>query len=278
MSVNSFKQVLKKNSKIDAVSRILAYPMFFIEYKKADKNAENRRKGYNDPKYSWIKSYKNKFSKERCFVVATGPSLKIEDLELIKNEYSFGMNSVVKALDRTSWRPTFFMMEDEYVYEKLEKDVMGYYRRENPTIIVGGVIPERYESAKNYLSYSLHYLDHKMYHKNGFGEFKYSDDCYSVIYDGYTVTMSVLQLACYMGFDRIYLLGCDCNYKQKQSHFIEYGHKDPKAAIMGDKMIVAHREFKKFSDSIGVKVFNCTRGGMLEEYPRKSIEEVLEGK
>jgi len=116
-----------------------------------------------------------------------------------------------------------------------------------------------------------------MFHKNGFGKFKFSSDCYVEICDGYSITFSIMQLACYMGFQEIYLLGCDCNYNQPQTHFIEYGHKDPKAAFMGDKMIVGHHYFRKFAESLGVDVINCTRGGMLEEYKRKSLEDVLNG-
>lgn len=276
MGLNTIKQALKKNKSIDAISRILAYPMFAMEYRKSDKAADRRSKGYDDPQYLWLKQYKDKYKGKRCFIVATGPSLTLNDLEMIKDEYSFGMNSVVRTLDKTSWSPNFFMIEDEYVYDKLEQDITNFHQATKIPVIVGGVIPFRYPSAKEYYPYCLHYLDHKMYHRKGYGEFKFSDDCYNVVYDGYTVTMSVLQIACYMGFKKIYLLGCDCNYNQPKTHFIEYGHKDPKAAIMGDKMIEAHREFKKFADSIGVEVFNCTRGGMLEEYPRKSLETVLE--
>ena len=33
--------------------------------------------------------------------------------------------------------------------------------------------------------------------------------------------------------------------------------------------------FKEWAEKKGFKVYNCTRGGMLEVYPRKSLEEVL---
>lgn len=34
----------------------------------------------------------------------------------------------------------------------------------------------------------------------------------------------MIQLAAYMGFNEIYLLGVDCNYKQERKRFIDHGH------------------------------------------------------
>lgn len=277
MGINSFKQLIKKNKLIDCLSRIIYSPVFKQQYKKMNLEIIKRKEGFVDPRYMWIKNYKNKYSGKRCFIVATGPSLTINDLEKIKDEFSFGMNSIIKAFDKTRWCPDFYMIQDEYVYEKMEYELQRVSKEYNFPIVVGGIIPVKYKSAKNFPQFSLHYLDHKMYHKNGCGEFKFSEDCYSVIYDAYTVTFSILQMACYMGFKEIYLLGCDCNYNQTKTHFIDYGYHDPKASIMGDKMIRGHYEFKKFADSIGIKVINCTNGGMLDVYPRMSLEDVLKG-
>lgn len=276
MKINTFKQLLKKNNTIDMITRIIAYPAFFYQYKISDRLVLKRKEGYQDNRYLWMKKLHNSHKGERCFIVATGPSLLMKDLEKIKNEYSFSMNSIIKAFPKTEWRPNFYMIQDEYVYDKLEYELQEISKNKEFIIAAGGIIPQKYISAQQYKEYALHYLNHKMFHRKGFGEFKFSDDCYSVIYDGYTVTFSVLQMACYMGFKEIYLLGCDCNYNLPKSHFIDYGHHDPKATIMGDKMICGHYEFKKFADSRGIKVINCTRGGMLEVYPRMALETVLE--
>ena len=85
----------------------------------------------------------------------------------------------------------------------------------------------------------------------------------------------MLQLAVYMGFKTIYLLGCDCNYELPKGNFIEHGAIVPNKGILGNRLIYLHHEFRKFADSNHVEVYNCTRGGMLEEYPRKTLEEVL---
>ena len=44
-----------------------------------------------------------------------------------------------------------------------------------------------------------------------------------------------------------------------------------------DKMEEAYLEAKSFLDSKGVEVLNCTIGGNLEVFPRRSLREALEG-
>lgn len=276
MNLFCIKQAVKKNKILDSIIRIILAPKFNYQYKVSTNQALQRSNGKDDPKYTWIKKYKNTHLGERCFVVATGPSLTMTDLELIKNEYSFGMNSTLLCFDKTTWRPSFYMVQDENVYEKLKVEINEANTNGRFPVVISDVIANEIDCEGKFKSFPYHFLDHKKYHKNGFGEFKFSNDCYSIVYDGYSVTFSILQFACYMGFKEIYLLGSDCNYNQKKSHFIDYGFHDPKAAIAGDKIITAHSEFKKYADSIGVKVVNCTRGGMLEVYPRMSLEEVLE--
>lgn len=276
-SINGIKQLLKKNKTIDSISRIVFFPLLLTEQLKYNHEKNIRKSGYIDQRFKWIYDLKDSHVGERCFIVATGPSLRISDLDMIKNEYCFGMNSDIKVFDKTDWRPNFYAVQDVYVYEKLEEDISKVYNNESFLLAVEKSINAKYKSAASYNVFETNKLDHKMFHMKGFGKYRFSDDSYVEICDGYSITFSILQFACYMGFKEIYLLGCDCNYNQPKTHFIEYGHKDPKAAIMGDKMIVGHRYFRKFAESIGVDVINCTRGGMLEEYTRKSLEDVLNG-
>src|SRR5690625_3210612 len=51
--------------------------------------------------YERLRYLKNKHKGEKCFIVATGPSLTIEDLEKLQNEITFSMNSICFAFDET---------------------------------------------------------------------------------------------------------------------------------------------------------------------------------
>ena len=71
-------------------------------------NSEEERMEAAIDTFLWIKDYRNMYEGKRCFIIATGPSLTVEDLEKLKNEYTFGMNSLCLAGDRTDFVPTFF--------------------------------------------------------------------------------------------------------------------------------------------------------------------------
>jgi len=62
--------------------------------------------------YQQLKPLKNKHLNKRSFIIGTGPSLTIKDLELLENEITFGCNKLYLAFDNTDWRPTYFTMSD----------------------------------------------------------------------------------------------------------------------------------------------------------------------
>lgn len=276
-AIIALKQTIKDSSLGDII-RLLARPYFGYCYKKNDLVAFLRKKGLiSAGKYEYIKEWKNIHKGEKCFIVATGPSLTFDDLDKIADSgiYSFGMNSCALCLDKTKWIPDMLGVQDEYVYAKIEnvllKEANGKLKDK---VWVSDIVHSLCPSSRKFKSFALHFLDHK-YNPKKTGEIKFSDDCYSVIYDNYSIIFSIMQLAVYMGFKEIYLLGTDCNYNQAKQNFIDNGTTDPNRGILGNKLIYTHSLFRKFADAHGVKVVNCTRGGMLEEYPRMALEEVL---
>ena len=273
MQHTSLLQTIKQSPWLDGAARLAASPWLAAQQRRADQEAAARRAGAVDPRYQWILEQKDKYKGQRCFVVATGPSLTMEDLDRIRGEKSFGMNSCLLAFEQTRWRPDFYMIQDRYVYRKLAPLLEGEPGARLPAVWVGSSIarplPERFRR------YPLHLLDHRMFHRQGYGAFRFSEDCYGCVCDGYSVTFSALQMACYMGFGEICLLGCDCDYTGPQSHFRPYGYRDPQAARMGAKMLAGHAAFRQFAEARGVRVLNCTRGGALEAYPRIPLETIV---
>ncbi len=270
------KEIIKSNKKLEKITRILARPYFIYQNTKSDIVVWMKERGlFESIKSQWIKELKDSHKGERCFVVATGPSLTFDDLHAIKDEFSFAMNSCVLALDKTDWVPSIYGVQDEYVYKKIEDKILYESRRKlKNRIIVADVLANLCPSARIFPQFTHHYLDHKYNHLKT-GEIKFSKDCSIVIYDDYSILFSLLQLAVYMGFKEIYLLGCDCTYNGKKKNFIEHGAIDPNCNNAGLRLIYVHSKFKDFAEENGIKVINCTRGGMLEEYPRMQLEKVI---
>lgn len=270
---------LKHNSKI--LTLVWYYgrqPMFKYKNRKLEREAEKRRNGYEDERYIGLKQYKNIHDGKRCFIIATGPSLKVSDLEMLKDEYTFGMNSICKLYDDISWRPTYYGIQDSNVYEKLQSVILDVYS-EKKDVFIGSGIASKYPIPDNFQQFPWNgaYHDNELEVNNYFS--KFSDDCYSIVYDGYSITYSLIQIAIYMGFKEIYLLGADCSYKKgEKNHVVESGFIDKNEEKNYDKMITGYKSAKEYAEKSGVKIINCTRGGMLEVYERKSLEEVLDSK
>lgn len=263
-------------------SKLLTYlwyiykqPQFIRAERALQKQARERAAGAEDARYLGLQRYKGLHKGKRCFIVATGPSLRLSDLDLLKDEYTFGMNSVTKLYNDTPWRPTYYGIQDSNVYEKMQESITQWYA-ESDNVFVSSHIAEIFGVPENYQQFPYDFV----YHNNQAELDKYfarfSDDAYSLVYDGYSITYSLIQIAVYMGFTEIYLLGADCSYKRgAKNHIVDSGNDDKNEEKNHDKMIVGYQKAKEYADSHGIKIVNCTRGGMLEVYERKSLESVL---
>lgn len=234
-----------------------------------------------------IRKLKDSHKGERCFVVATGPSLTIEDLDKLKGEFTISMNSIVNIYDKTDYRPDIYMIQDKVVAEK----VFSKISYESKVLVGLGNIGPLCKSCitksdfrrlfdKNYADlYFLDTADSWFYINFGHSKFKpkFSTKCDIRIYDGSTVTYSAIQLAFYMGFSNVYLVGCDCNYTGTTRHIGEYD-KDAvydKAEQIQRKMTKSYEIALDYAKHNNINFYNATRGGMLEAIPRVNLDKVL---
>lgn len=275
------KTFIKKNSTLYAVLKAIYNVLYsikiFFKYTfghiRCSIQKINRKKINN--KYSNLQSLKNKHKGERCFIVCTGPSLSISDLEMLKNDYTFGMNNSFRLFDKTSWRPSYYGIIDPSVYEKLCND-HAFRNLEN--VFIPDLFKKMYKriSIKQYYTFPMDFYELywcKLVNK----PVRFSDDISLLVYDIATVAYSLMQIAVYMGFKEIYLLGCDCNYSGEKQHFAEYGIKvRAKDAVKTENnLIVAFSAAKEYADNHGIKIYNATRGGKLEVFERVDFDSLF---
>ncbi len=225
----------------------------------------------NDTRYMNLKQYKNKYKNKRCFIACTGPSLTIEDLESLSGEYVFGMNSIIFIGDKTKWRPDFYGIQDEAVYLKLKEAVQK--TDFNNLFFSHDLRKHDLPKGGNLFFLEGYYHWYEFLYRTKYFT-RFSTNCYVNIYDGYSITFSLIQLAVYMGFKDIYLIGADCNYMGSKEHFIETGVSSATEAA-GDRLIAAYKDYAQYSRKYGFNIYNATRGGKLEVFPRVAIEDIL---
>ncbi len=234
-----------------------------------------------------IASYHNKYKGERCFLIGNGPSLRLADLNMLKDEYCFGCNMIYKVFERTDWRPTFLCASDRVVAQaaseqlqdcpestlwvsKTAYDLMPF--KGDNLICVNNLRKEKYYVHGNMTEYYVPSIA--------------------------TVMTFMIELAMYMGFSEIYLLGVDFSIGRNQNdHFMnsyrdsnmtELEHKKMRNMFRGEdigvheaqvrlegRALYAYEKLEAYAKKHGYHVYNATRGGYLEVFERADLDEVL---
>ena len=105
-----------RTSRVYKKIRLVAYYLF--QYKKRNRIREERRNDVRN-EYDYLKKYQNIHKGEKCFIVATGPSLTQSDIELVKDKYTIGVNGLCLKFEEMNWKTSYFCISDEKAYNNL---------------------------------------------------------------------------------------------------------------------------------------------------------------
>lgn len=223
-------------------------------------------------------AYKNR---KRCFIVATGPSLKIEDLDILhkNNELCISVNKVYLSFTQTKWRPEFLIVSDPFIPDANIDDL--FYADVEYKLIGDGANAFWNQVVPNENNIFRLHVDCRDY----VSELpKFSYDVSYGLYNGRTVTYACLQLAMYLGITEIYLLGVDCSYKKTkdddENHFIKgYSATNTVAPNGTGTYMLQHNAYKKakqVADEAGVKIYNASRYTELDVFERVDFDSLFE--
>lgn len=232
-----------------------------------------------------IKKLKGSHNGNVCFVIGNGPSLKPEDLSKLTdlNIPTFAANRVYKIFEKTYWRPTYFFCEDPIIIRDIEKKI--------------NEIDCRYKFIPIQLKwYDGINIDHAFYfnqihHRDDSIDYGFFDELENKVAWNGTVTITAIQFAAYMGYTDIYMIGVDHSYAKvidSKGNVIEdktiKDYFDDSYDEGIEKVIDHHldettesfyRTNKHFT-SKGIHIYNATRGGKLEIFPRVNLDSFFE--
>ena len=223
--------------------------------------------------------YKNKHAGKRCFIVANGPSLKNVNFDKLKDEITIGMNRIYLMEKINGFVPTYLVCIDKKSqslqftsdYDNLELttfynwDLRNIFKKKNKHIFLKEKLNPKF--SKNLAQ----------------------EPCGS----GKSVTYACIQLAYFMGFDEVYLIGKDHNYKtmekasvsiisngDEDNHFIKGYYKTgmlwdcPDLKSEEYAYHIARRVFEKENRIIK----DATQGGYLNIFEKVDINKLLNDK
>jgi glycosyltransferase involved in cell wall biosynthesis len=243
-----------------------------------------------------LRALRGRFAGERIFIMGNGPSLNRMELELLAGEHVFAMNRISLLFPRISWRPDFFTAFDIRVvpdnldeFNKLEIPYKFFATKHKGAIL---------ERENHYWHHSWQVSDDL---EDRFGAFPEITG----FGGGGTVACAAIQIAAYLGFDPIILIGCDAAYSVPTSVLQtgpdQFGdgvllnltstddddanHFDPAYFGKGKRWhspnpAEMHRGFEKCYRQMrrqGKALVNATVGGALECIPRVTFERLFVG-
>jgi hypothetical protein len=256
---------------------------------------------------------------QRCFIMGNGPSLNKMDLEQLKDDVVFGLNSCFLIFDRISWRPKYWVAIDTQVIPDRAKRFCKM-QAECPEMVMflPNMLVEHQPGGD--INLTTRFLpkskNRYFFRQQAFTEplpwGAFSEDINDHAVTGFTVSIAALQIAYYMGFDPVYLIGCDTSYVVPEtvkregpkisigspevtdaSHEMEVfltstrdddpNHFDPRYFGKGrkwhppcpEKMIWHYEQVAAFAKARGWTVQNATVGGKLEAFERIQFESLF---
>ncbi len=230
----------------------------------------------------------------RAFIVATGPSLKQQDLAPLADEITFGMNAFYRHPILDTWSPDYYLVTDGLFFDGSDGSRAFF---EGLTERVGeseffvpvqgrAVVEDQHllpPDRTRYLAIDA-YLP---------GSTIDRIDLTQLIPSPPTVLQTSIMAAIYMGCSPIYLLGADHSWladADKDAHFYEgktlaqqkalsdSEHRSSYLATIryAERVWQGHEAIRDAARRAGVVVLNATAGGFLDVYPRVRYESVLE--
>lgn len=244
-----------------------------------------------DANGSKLLSIRKHRTRDRCFIVGNGPSLSGVDLDLIANEDSMACNKIYLIYSETKWRPKYYLAVDQKVMAKIADDIPIC---DNTTILSTEQCVEyikRHDHAvfrENYINSRItKYTDHLALVK----KFHFSKNSLDSVSAGWTTLYSALQLAYWIGYKEVILIGVDHSYpkninqykslyvpdKKLKSHFSD-DYLNSKHIFDEPNLLYTTAAFHKAKlafEANGRTLLNATRSSALDCIPKVNLESIL---
>lgn len=144
-----------------------------------------------------FKSLYNREKGRRCVLVANGPSLNQMDLGFLKNHICIGLNKIFLGFKKFGFYPKYYVAVNDLVIQQSVADIntmncIKFISQRNAHIIP--------ESALTYLIDTTEPPS------------RFCKDISLGVHEGWTVTYAALQVAFYLGFQEVVIIGMDHRY------------------------------------------------------------------
>jgi hypothetical protein len=215
-----------------------------------------------------LASLRNQFKGKRCFILGNGPSLNNTDLNKLRYEYTFGLNRIYLKYNQMGFQTTFLCAVNQNVIEQFSTEID----------ILSSLKFLRYSSRNTIRNkWNVIFME-----SSGSCDFMTELDGF-IWSEGNTVTYCAMQVAYFLGFDEVYLIGVDHNFPNSgnphqlvESDGQDVNHFHPDYFGKGTKWQypdlagseTAYSKAKEVFETNGKKIMDATINGKLAVFPK----------
>ncbi|NCO19831.1 MAG: DUF115 domain-containing protein [Gammaproteobacteria bacterium] len=147
-----------------------------------------------------LAALQNRHAGQRCVLVANGPSLNQMDLSFLKHETVIGLNKIYLGFRKFHFYPRYYVAINRKVVDQGQDDIKAL----NCVKFIGNAA-----AVGNIQEDALTYLINTQSAQQRF--------CKNIaiegVHEGWTVTYAALQVAYFLGFKQVVLIGMDHRYQ-----------------------------------------------------------------
>jgi hypothetical protein len=209
-----------------------------------------------------LTTYRDNHKNQRCFILASGPSLNQTNLSLLNDEITIGVNTLA---NHPFFKCNYYCVADEQaIWSKFKGQMIQNSKRP--------IFTPFYDAD------TIKFKDGVVFHENYYMQNK----------KGGTVVFLGIEIAAFMGCNEIYVVGCDCSDPNGYHHYDTVKNdlgidvvKQYAGTSKSGKHMEWHLSFPLYEkimkqcNDLGIKLINSTVGGNLNVLPREKLEDVV---
>lgn len=232
-----------------------------------------------------LQEYRGLHRGQRGFIIGNGPSLKQTDLTRLRDEITFGMNRIYLLFPELGFRTTYYLSVNDLVIEQCRDDIL---KLDMPRFLSWR--SRRYFEDVLPRGERLPQDESIMFLHTTYTGPRFTRDVRGRLWEGATVTYVALQLAFYMGFQQVILIGVDHNFSTQgkpnttvvsqgddpdhfSSHYFGKGFRWQLPDLETSEK--AYRMAREAFNSEGRAVVDATVGGKLNVFPKVEYETLF---
>src|SRR5688572_19058246 len=157
-----------------------------------------RNPGKDMAAWNRLSMFKGRHDGERAVLVANGPSLNVMDLRFLHGATTIGMNKIYLGFERFAFYPRYYVAVNNKVIEQASEQIKALNCVKFISARNAKLVPEDGLTCHVNTSRPLPRFCH---------------DITTGVHEGWTVTHAALQIAFYMGFKEVVIIGMDHRYQ-----------------------------------------------------------------